>query len=234
MLDYHHHKDCGCKHHDCPKCPQGPQGIQGPAGPQGIAGLTGLQGPQGEQGPQGVMGAQGPVGPKGECVDCTSAGSSVEFCEVYSVIDQQLAASPGVNLAGQVAQLENTIVATAGLDVSKASVNGEITVNVAGWYDVSVGVCGALNPISSPIPAWTFSLFRNGTLIPASTFANVTISPEQKANEISADIFVHFAKGDTLVLANTSTNSILINANFMGSNAVSTSAYLKLALLKAD
>jgi hypothetical protein len=211
----------------------GQQGVQGVPGKDGKDGTNGLQGPMGPTGPQGL---QGPQGPKGDCVacPCDCVSGNAEFAEVYSNQNQLLAASPGPNLAGGIVKLENTIFSTSNIDVSQAGVNGKITINVAGWYDVATGICGALNPIPSPIPVWTLSLFLNGVLVSGSTFANQTISPEQKSNEIVADVFVHFNKGDVLELANTSSNALQMSAPILGTNAPPSSAYLKIILLKAD
>jgi len=111
---------------------------------------------------------------------------------------------------------------------------GRVTVKKAGWYDVYTGMSGSLNPIASPLPVWSLSLFKNGILVPGSTFANMTLSPEQKANEIVADVFVHFNAGDYLELANTSNAAIELTAPSLGTNAQTNSAYMKLVLLKAD
>lgn len=157
-----------------------------------------------------------------------------EFAEVFSLQNQLLTASPSTNAPGQVALLENTIFNTAGIDVSMAASTGVITINKAGWYDVATGICAALNPIASPLPVWTLSLFKNGVIVPGSTFANMTLSPEQKSNEIVADVFVHFNAGDVLTLANTSSASILLASNTLGTNAQPNSAYMKIVLLKAD
>jgi hypothetical protein len=157
-----------------------------------------------------------------------------EFAEVYSIVTQNLFASPGANQAGQIVLLENTIFASPNIDVSQAASMGRITVNKAGWYDVYTGMSGALNPIASPLPVWTLSLFKNGLIVPGSTFANMTLSPEQKANEIVADVFVHFDKGDYLELANTSNAAIQLTAPSLGTNAQTNSAYMKLVLLQAD
>jgi hypothetical protein len=99
---------------------------------------------------------------------------------------------------------------------------------------VATGVCGALNPISIPLKVWTLSLFVNNVLVPGSTFANQTISPDQQSNEIVADVFVHFNKGDVLTLANTSDAQLFVNAPSLGTNAQPSSAYLKIILLQAD
>ncbi len=157
-----------------------------------------------------------------------------EFAEVYSTITQTLTQSPGANLSGQVVLLENTIYSTSMIDVSQAAINGKVFVNKAGWYDVYTGMSGSLNPIASPLPVWSLSLFKNGTLVPGSTFANMTLSPEQKANEIVADVFVHFDAGDYIELANTSDATIVLTAPSLGTNAQTNSAYMKLVLLQAD
>jgi hypothetical protein len=135
---------------------------------------------------------------------------------------------------GGVVILENSIFATPNIDISNAAINGKIIINRDGWYDVYTGMCAALNPISSPLPVWTLSLFKNGIIVPGSTFANMTLSPEQKSNEVVADVFVHCLKGDVLELANTSTALINLTAPTLGTNAQTNSAYLKVILLKAD
>jgi hypothetical protein len=161
--------------------------------------------------------------------DCPS-----EFAEVYSQAVQTLGPSLSPNAPGQVVLLEKTIFATSGIDASMAGANGQIKVNKAGWYDASTGICAALNPIATPLPVWTLSLFVNGTLVPGSTFASMTISPTQQAQEIVADVFVHLNAGDIVTLNSTSTAPILLTAPTLGTNAQPNSAYLKLVLLKAD
>lgn len=212
--------------HCCPG-PQGPMGPRGMEGPPGQDGLT-VQGPRGPQGPAGEQ------GPKGDCVECPCKGDEPEFAEVFSITPQNLAASLAPNAAGQVVILEKTVFATPNIDISQAGVTGKIVINRAGWYDVATGICGSLNPVASPLPCWTLSLFKNGVYVPGSTFANQTISPEQKANEIVADVFVHFDIGDVLELANTSVASVNMAAPVLGTNSPASSAYLKIIMLKAD
>jgi hypothetical protein len=158
----------------------------------------------------------------------------IEFAEVYSSVAQNLAQSPGVNMPGQTVLLENTVFSTANIDVSSAASTGKVIVNKAGWYDIATGICASLNPIASPLPVWSLSLFKNGVIVPGSTFANMTLSPEQKANEIVADVFVHCLVGDVIELANTSTAQIALTSPTLGTNATPNSAYMKLQLLKAD
>lgn len=220
----------------------GKDGLQGPQGLQGLMGQQGLQGQPGQPGQNGTQGPMGPQGPKGEqgipgvpgdCIECPCE-CDTEFAEVFSILPQSLSSSPGSLQPGQVVILENTIFTTPNIDLSQAGVNGKIIINKAGWYDVATGICGSLNPIASPLPCWTLSLFKNGVYVPGSTFANQTISPEQKANEIVADVFVHFNVGDVLELANTSTAVVNMAAPSLGTNAPASSAYMKIILLKAD
>lgn len=253
------HKDCHC-HEKC-KCPE--RCPTGPQGPQGIQGIPGVQGPKGNDGAQGIQGIQGEMGPMGlqgqpgDCVNCpgeqgpagpmgpagpqgpkgdpgTGGAVKPEYAEVVSQAAQNLTASPGPNLAGQIVKLEATVKATANIDVSQAAANGKVIINRAGWYDVFTAFCGALNELTSPLPVWSLSLFRNGTIVPYSTFVNMTLSPEQKANMILGDVFMHFDVGDVLELANTSTAPIDLTAPTNGTNAQPNSAFLKIVLLEAD
>ncbi len=157
-----------------------------------------------------------------------------EFAEVYSLVNQDLSPSLATNQPGQVVLLENTIYSTSGVDVSQAASTGAITVNVSGWYDVVTGVTASLNPIQSPLLVWTISLFRNGVMVPGSTFANMTISPEQKANGVLTDVFVHLNAGDKIFMANTSTSKLSLLSASLGANAQPSSAFMKIRLMKAD
>ena len=231
----------GPKGDEGPRGPQGQDGMQGPMGFQGPQGAQGQDGPQGipgeagAQGPVGPMGLQGPQGIQGDCVNCKpEASSAIEYAEVYSKLSQVLSPSPGPDLPGQVCLLENVIVATSNIDVSQSGISGEIQINRAGWYDVATGICAGINPLPTPLPVWTLSLFKNGVLVPGSTFANMTLSPDQLSNEIVADVFVHFDAGDKFSLNNTSSNPINVNAPSIGTQALPSSAYLKVILLEAD
>jgi hypothetical protein len=215
-----------------PPGPMGPQGVPGNDGLQGQPGLNGCPGVQGQVGPVGPQGPQGIQGVPGNCVECPCSCNS-EFAEAYSQLPQQLAASPGTNQPGGVVTLENLIVSTANIDSSQVGVNGQIKINLAGWYDIAAGMTGTLNPIPAPLPVWTLSLFLNGVIVPGSTFSNIPLSPAQASNEITADTFVYCNVGDILSLANTSTAIVSLSAPVLGTNAQTNSAYLKVALLRA-
>lgn len=225
-----HDKDCHCK---CCPGSQGPQGVPGAMGTQGEQGVMGQSGSQGVMGPTG---AQGPQGIPGDCVNCRDECHcpEPEFAEIGSLVEQDKDPSPGTNLPGGIVIFETSIFATANIDISMAGVNGNVQINRAGWYRVSYGVCGSLNPVVSPLPVWTFSLFKNASIVLGSTFSNMTISPEQKANEIVCEVLVHFDVADVIMLGNTSTANVILTAPSLGTNAQTSSAYLSLLLLRED
>lgn len=166
---------------------------------------------------------------------CCERGSGLpEFGEVFSIASQVLAPSLLPNQPGGVAILEQLRFATTGIDVTQAGVNGQIKINKAGWYNVASGMTGGLNPVPSPLPVFTLSLFKNGQIIPGSTFSNVPISPAQQSNQITADALVHFNVGDVLTLANTSTDQLFVAAPSLGTTAQTNSAYVKIMMLRED
>lgn len=209
-----------------PAGPTGPQGFQGIKGQDGLNGQDGLQG---IMGPQGVPGEQGLQGPKGDCIECPCDcdDEDQEFCQIYSIMNQNIISSPGINLAGGPVLFEKLVFSTSNIDVSNAGITGEIKINKKGWYVVQKEVCGALNPVSAPLISWGLSLFKNGLLVPGTTFTDMTLSPDQQANETSAIFLIHFDKGDVLTLNNMCIQNLLLNAFAGGSfgiNAQSNSA----------
>jgi hypothetical protein len=56
----------------------------------------------------------------------------------------------------------------------------------------------------------------------------MTLSPEDKADEIVVTVLVQFAAGDVLRVANTSVSPIVLTAPTNGSNVQTNSAFLKL------
>jgi hypothetical protein len=212
--------------------PMGPKGEVGPMGQQGLQGQPGQNGLMGPAGAQGLQGPQGIQGIPGNCVECP-CDLKMEFCEVFSQISQSLVASPATNLAGGTILFENTIVSTANIDSSQAASLGIFKVNLAGWYDVSSGMTGYLNPIGSPLPVFTVSMFLNGVIVNGSTFSNLPLSPAQGSNEVTADVFVYCNVGDEISFSNTSTAELFLSAPINGTNAQTNSSYAKILLLRA-
>ncbi len=222
--------------------PQGPQGIQGGVGQQGSQGLPGVDGKDGKDGNEGPLGPQGPMGLQGiqgipgDCVECPCDCEPIEYAQIHSDVGQSLALSPGLNLAGGPVLFNNVDVSTANIDVSNVGINGEIKFLKAGWYRVYDQVCGTLNPLSSPLIVWGLALFKNGLIVPGTIFVDMTLSPDQQANETSAVSLVHFNVGDVLTINNMTIQTLLLTAPnaALGVNAQANSASMQIQLVKAD
>jgi len=238
MSEHNKENDCGCHEKKDPCCnrQRGLQGIRGTQGPQGMPGRDGRDG---RDGLDGAVGPIGPEGPMGNCVNCKGDCDCPKQCpdvfsQAFSIADQILAASPGINMAGDAVKFENIAVATLGIDVTNAALTGEFKINVSGFYEIGAGMSGYLNPIPAPLPCWTLSLFKNNVIVLGSTFSNVPISPAQASNELTAETIVHFNAGDVLKIASTSTNTVFLTAPTLGTNAQTSSAYLKIVMIRCD
>jgi hypothetical protein len=212
--------------------PAGPRGLTGAAGQQGLQGQPGQNGKTGPAGPQGNPGEQGIQGVPGDCVECP-CDCKVEYAFLYSLLSQTLALSPALNTAGGVVLYENAPWVSSGIDVSNAAITGEIVINTAGLYRIQKEICGALNPVSFPLTAWGLSVFVNGVLVAGSTFVDMTLSPDQQANETSSVELVYFNVGDKLTICNMSTKTLNLNGGVVGVNCATNSASLNIALVKA-
>ena len=168
-------------------------------------------------------------------VECDCCNDEREFAQVYSITDQALLASGGINAAGGVVLFENNVFNTPGIDVTNAGINGEIKVLKAGWYTIEQEVCANLNPLSEPLIAWGLGLFRNGVLVPGSMIVDMTLSPVQQVNNTGALILIFLAANDVLTLNNMTTQNLNLNAiaaGTFGLNAQSNAASLRIASLK--
>jgi hypothetical protein len=185
-------------------------------------------------GPQGL---QGEKGNPGDCVACPCHCDETEFAQLYSILDQTLLASTGIDAAGGAVLFEQLVHATANIDVSNAAALGEIKILKAGWYTIEQEVCGALNPLSSPLISWGLAFFKNGAIIPGSLFVDMTLSPEQQANNTSTLFIGHLDAGDVLTLNNMTQQNLILNAfaaGTFGIYAQSNSASFRIASLKLD
>lgn len=208
----------GCCCTSC-TCPPGPQG---PAGSQGTQGMIGLTGPQGIQGPQGAQGPQGPIGPQGPC--CPLQGV---YAGAFSNVNQTIP-------AGMQVLLDEVITASPSIDMSAADTTGMITINQSGIYVVDFTVQGALTPpFPSPVPAWCFSLFQNGVLVPGTTWTNYTSTPNSVISHTGGPKLVVVAAGDTFQVLNTSTLSVSLTASSLGTTVPVNAASITIRLIQA-
>jgi hypothetical protein len=140
--------------------------------------------------------------------DYSKPVSHPEFAEVSSVSSQSLAASKGVGLFGGACHLEQTVVASAFIDVSLAAAEGKVVVNKAGWFSVQANI--------SAIPDASLGLLLNGAALLSGL------------NE-----YVHCNAGDYLQLVNVSLADIQLNPA-PASIPVANRAQFKIVMLRAD
>ncbi len=180
-------------------CLQGPQGNEGPQGPQGI---QGVQGSQGSIGPQGIQGTQGIQGEPGKDCDCHEVICKCDtaICNVWSeqnqVIDQWTAVNDFI-------KFEGSNFSGPEFDLTNAASLGEIKFLLKGRYVINYAVEGTLNPpFPAPVPSWCLGLFKNGALIPGSTFGAFNQSPDDGFVNTSGTTVFEFNVGDILKLRN--------------------------------
>lgn len=210
--------DCCCTSCVCPPGIQGPVGPQGNMGIQGNTGLQGTAGLQGLIGPQGLTGPQGPAGPQGPC--CSNVVST-SMANVYSLLDQTMA-------SGEAVTFENTnAIVTADYDTSLTSTTGAITFLKAGIYSIGFTVEGQLTPpFPAPVPAWSFSLYLDGTPVPGGCFSSFTLFPDELTTTAAGTVIVQVNAGQVLTLQSTATLPVSIISNIPGSIIPVTSASL--------
>jgi len=227
---------CNCKDDDmwkwgkCPCCPEGPQGPQGVQGPPGVAGPAGSQGQQGVQGPQGPQGLQGlpgpkgdtgPQGPKGDKGDTGPQGPQGPqgrpgecLCpEAYLSVYSQLNQSPNAFGVGMDACRFEGVNDSENFDFSLANITGEVKALVSGDYAMEWNVNGSLQPpFPAPVPTWAFAIFVNGALVPGSSGANFTSSPDDEISHTHGGCIISLNAGDSLKLRNISKFNVNLTA----------------------
>jgi hypothetical protein len=215
------HKEC------CLEGPQGPAGMQGPQGIQGVPGAQGAMGPTGMQGQQGIQGVPGKDcdGPSKDC--CCESYANL-YGSIAQVIDAYNTPTDAVLFDSQNA------VSTADFDLSMKNVDGSIKFLKHAVYRVAWILQARLtNPIGSPVPSWSFGLWRNGVLIPGTIYSGYTQSPNDDAAHSTSEAFIEFQVNDVLKLRNTSVSKVNLNPNVNGSVFPITFATLNIECIKA-
>ncbi len=201
---WEHKRCCGCKEgpQGVPGM-QGEQGIQGVPGPQGVAGNTGLQGPQGLQGPPGKDCER-----DDHCCDKT-------YLHVYSLLDQSLGPNGSPT---DFAKFENAAeISPLDFDIIGAPGSGMVRFLKSGVYQMVWNADGKLTPpFPAPVPAWGLSVYRNGILIPQSSNAGFSESPDDEAISISCNFNVRINAGDILQVKNISSFAIELKSLQIG------------------
>ena len=218
---------CCCDNCVCPAGSPGPVGPQGPQGPVGATGPQGLTGPAGAQGVQGIM------GPTGPCCPTTFAG---QFANLYSNMDQSLAASTGMSMPGGVVKFEHVSSgATSLIDTSMAASTGAITVNASGIYKISYSVQAQATSFTASQVSLAFSLFLNGAYVPGSTFSTVLFSAmsDPTGYNVDGEVYVTIMAGQTIELASSSTDTMSLTSSSTGSTAPISSASMDIVLVQS-
>jgi hypothetical protein len=209
---------------NCCSCvgPQGPQGVQGQQGPQGLQGSTGLQGPQGVMGPEGQQGIQGVPG-----MDCDNTCCHTAYLNVYSLVSQSLASA---------AASKFEVIGTNSGDfvTGNSNITGEIQALKHGIYAINWATNAILQPpYPFPVPSWGFALYLNGVIVPGSTSASCSITPDEIVTNSSGSILMELNVNDLVKLVNICSLPVDTVANPFGLIAPIVSARLAFNLVKA-
>lgn len=206
--DDYHKKDCCC-------CIQGPQGVPGLQGAQGIQGVPGAQGSTGPQGVQGVQGLQGPPGIctpeqcRGMCTCCES------YANIYTQVVQAL--GPFGSATDTVLFNAQNVVTAADFDLTMMSIDGSIKFLKSATYHISYDAEAKVSaPVPTPVPSFSFGLWRNNILIPGSTISGYTQAPGDDTLHVNGQVAIDVLVGDVLKLRNASTNALDMSPNMVG------------------
>ncbi len=220
------------KHHCC--CEQGPRGMPGPMGPQGVQGVPGVQGipgQEGMQGPQGLQGIQGVPGQDGKDCDCSQVDKP--YANVYASVSQIVQPFNVPGVLDQVLFDKQNSVSLGDFDLSQMNASGDIKFLKHGIYHIQWILQARLSPpIPSPVPSWSFGLWKNLVLVPGSIFSGFTQAPDDDTAHSSGDVIIEVQAGDLLRLRNNSTSSVSIDPSMVGSVFPVTRATLSIEGLK--
>jgi len=220
-------KDCCC----CIQGPQGPAGLQGEQGIQGVPGAQGIMGPAGAQGVQGLQGPPGICRPE----DC-QGGENGSACESYANLWAQPPQILGANGAANDAvlfQFQNAVVA-ADFDLSMMAIDGSVKFLKSGIYRINYGAEAKVSmPIPTPVPSFSFGLWKNAVLIPGSTISGYTQAPADDTVQITGEVIINIVANDVIKLRNASSNGVDMTPNTVGISFPVTVATLNINCLKS-
>lgn len=216
----------------CPCCcEQGPQGIPGLQGPQGIQGVPGAQGATGPQGVQGIQGMQGEPGK-----DCDCSGLKDCCCQSYANVwaqPPQILGPNGSPNDSVLFQFQNAVVA-ADFDFSMMSIDGSIKFLKSGIYSIAYGAEAKVSqPIPTPVPSFSFGLWKNNVLVPGSTISGYTQAPGDDTIQVTGEVMIQVTANDVVKLRNASSNGVDMTPNTVGIVFPVTVATLNIHCLQA-
>ncbi len=195
----------------------GPAGSQGPAGANGNHGQTGAAGPQGPAGSLGPQGVQGIQGVTGKDCDCNQKrGGCVRYCNVFSITPQTI--GPYSTATDMVLFDSSNEISAGDFDITSANTAGSIKVLKHGIYRIVWILQAKVSPpIPSPIPSWSFGIWKNGVLVPGSVNSGFTQSPEDEVVHSSGAVVIEVQAGEELKIRNASNSKVLLDTDVSGS-----------------
>lgn len=166
---------------------------------------------------------QGIQGVPGQDCACTTA-----YLSIFTLTDQTIP-----SLSSPTLEQLNITSGSADFDISNAATTGEVKVMNHGVYLLSWAVDGKLTPpYPFPVPAWSFEIYRNGVGIVGTSSAAFSITPDDLVVHDSADAILELFAGDVLKIVNTSTLSVNVVSNPVGSLITISSVRFNLNLIK--
>jgi hypothetical protein len=164
------------------KGPQGPQGSccstgmnnpNGPIGATGPTGSTGPVGPTGPTGPVGTTGETGPVGPTGPIGPIGPVGLTGSASHIYAYQNNDISSNLNslVDLSFSDVPVSYNISLTTNNTRFEVGRNGNYLLN---FYATALSVDG--NPV------FQFSVYKNGSTYPISTFTTPVFGVNQFLN----------------------------------------------------
>lgn len=218
-------------HHKC--CEQGPQGVSGLQGAQGVQGVPGVQGIAGQDGIQGPQGLQGPAG---ICTPEQCQGRHCNCCESYCNVwaqPPQILGENGTPNDSVLFQFQNAVV-SADFDLSSMSTDGSIKFLRSGVYRIAYGAEAKVSqPIPTPVPSFSFGLWKNGVLIPGSTISGYTQAPGDDTLQVTGEVMINVDANDVIKMRNASSNSVDMTPNTVGIVFPVTVATINISCIKS-
>jgi hypothetical protein len=216
-------------------CLQGPQGVPGLQGPQGIQGVPGPQGPQGLTGMQGPQGLQGVKGDPGKDCDCSGdnlPSACVSYANIYTLLLQKI--DPFGSPSDSVKFDSQNAVVAADFDLSMMNVDGSVKFLKSGTYEISWELQGKLSsPIPTPVPSFSFGLWKNNALVMGSVASGYTQAPDDDVVHINGGVYIDVLAQDVIKLRSNSVNSVDLKPSPIGQVNPITVASLSMQCLKA-
>lgn len=144
--------------------------------------------------------------------------SSNTSANIYSQMNQTI-------LPNSTVKFEGINIQNSKINTSAAATTGAITFTSNAIYLVTYKLeCHLTPPFPNPVPAFSFGLTLNNTLVPGSATGDYISSPDEIVRVITGSTIIKVNSGQTLRLINTSLNPVDLIADAYGSSVKLASA----------